>query len=187
MSIMGGHRVTPTFMWETFLRKHGFRTFEEIVEDVEERFGSDEAPRVDEGFARAIEGDRKRQVGVAGVNYLAEPSLLVLPEPLFLDAVEYGFREGLYPAQWDAPAREINELLERRGVFFRFSEVGSAEWVGDPGAYPEIIAPALAALQDSRLAGARNEFEAGLAHLRQGGAKDKRMRSRRAVRLSRAR
>jgi hypothetical protein len=171
---MARYRTSATVMWETLLIKQGYGTFSDIIEDVEERFGRDEAVRVGEDFDRAIEADRRRSVAVGGVNYLAEPSLLALPEPLFLDAVEHGFREGIrgYAGSRDVAAREINEILERRGVFFRFSSHGMAHWVGDQGVYVEVVAPALEALRDPRLAGAQNEFEAALRHLRQGGAKD---------------
>jgi hypothetical protein len=64
-------------------------------------------------------------------------------------------------------------LFEKRGINYRLDSYGRAEWHGDPSAYQNVVVPALAALADPRLGGARNEFETALGHLRKGTDKDK--------------
>ncbi len=71
-----------------------------------------------------------------------------------------------------APIGYLNELFAARRIDYRFDENGRARWHGDAGAYCEIIRPALDALDDDRLAGARQEFESALGHLRSGTPKD---------------
>jgi hypothetical protein len=71
-----------------------------------------------------------------------------------------------------AAVRFVNDLFAARGMAYRLDENGRAHWHGDEGAYIEVIRPALDALGDVRLAGARQEFEAALGQLRAGTPKD---------------
>lgn len=66
----------------------------------------------------------------------------------------------------------LNDLFATRRIGYRFDESGKAEWHGDEGVYRDVVRPALDALDDSRLAGCRQEFEAALGHLRSGTPKD---------------
>ncbi len=66
----------------------------------------------------------------------------------------------------------ISELFAKRGVPYHFVDYDLV-WAGDRGAHQIVVAPALQALADARLAGARNEFEAALAHLLAGTQKDR--------------
>ena len=164
--------VDATTLWGLLSRRQGYGRFEDVAEDIAERFSDEQAAEFREQMSRAIAADQRRMSAVAGVNYLAEPALLAIPEALFLDAVEYGFEPHHGYAGHDRATGEINALLEPRGIYFRFDRSGHAQWVGDPGTYETIVAPALAAFQDARLAGVQGEFEAALRHLRAGSAKE---------------
>jgi hypothetical protein len=108
-----------------------------------------------------------------------------VPAPLYLDYVElaiekYARDRALVQVEYVdviensriAPVGYLNELFATRRIDYRFDEKGRARWHGDEGTYAEIIRPALDALDDDRLAGCREEFEAALGHLRAGTAKD---------------
>jgi hypothetical protein len=161
--------VSPTSLWTALQRRQGYRHAEETREDIDERFSSAQAIEFEEAMKVAIEAVRRRRSKMPRVDYLAEPALLAVPEGLFLDAVELGLAViGPYPGG-NPHVREINALFERRGIYFRFNEWGHALWVGDPGTYAEVVAPALDVLGDARLAVARQEFEDALGALRRGG------------------
>jgi hypothetical protein len=171
-TILGEHGASPTLLWETLARRQGYGTYKDASEDIEERFDTVEAEAFDAAMNHAIEVNKRRNWSVTGVNYLAEPALLALPEALFLDAVEYGVRHiGSYPGR-SPHVDEINALFKRRGIYFELDVWQGASWVGDPGAYGATVEPALAALVDPRLNGVRAEFEVALRHLRHGTHKD---------------
>ena len=169
MSEMG---LSPTQLWELLGRRQGYGSYDDVVDDLEERFTVEQTQQFREEMARAAEADRRRMVSHPGVNHLAEPALLAVPEALFLDALEIGFEKHGSYAGGLPQAAEINQLFERRGIYFRIDSWGRVEWIGDPGAWETVTAPALAALEDERLGGARDEFEAARIHLRRGSSKD---------------
>jgi len=172
LSIVAGEGVSPTWMWQAFLRHWGYRMWQEIIDDIRERMGDEQAAEFQTPIAVALQKDKDRWYAAPGKDYLAEPALLALPEPMFLDAVEFGLKHiGPY-AGGNPLVKEINALFARRGIYLRFDDWGNASWVGDPGNYGMVIEPALAALGDARLQGARGEFEAALRHLRGGSHKD---------------
>ena len=88
-----------------------------------------------------------------------------------LDVLEQAVADaGSRFMEWPNPAiGEINRLFEHRGIWFRFSEMGTAEWHGDAGVYEDVVQPALNALSDPRLVSARQEYEDALRALRRGG------------------
>ena len=171
LAVMHELGFTPSNLFGLFARRHGYGSMNEVIEDLQERFSDEEAAHFQKEMKRVAAEERMAFV-VGGSNPYAEPALLALPEALFLDAVECGFEaHGGYGGGFPEAA-EINALFERRGVYFRLDRWGRFEWVGDPGAWKEVTEPALSALQDPRLAGARNEFEAARAHLRKGSSKN---------------
>jgi hypothetical protein len=66
----------------------------------------------------------------------------------------------------------VDELFAKRVVPYRY-EAYELVWAGDRGAHQVVIQPALQALADARLAGARSEFETALRHLLAGTQKDR--------------
>jgi hypothetical protein len=172
LAVMSELGFDPAKLFALLARRHGYGSLDEVIEDLKERFSEEEAAHFAKEMSRVAAEERLSGVVVTGHNPYAEPALLALPEALFLDAVEYGFEAHSGYGGGFPETIEINALLERRGIFFRVNRWGRFEWVGDPGAWKEVTEPALAALQDPRLAGARNEFEAARAHLRRGSSKD---------------
>lgn len=170
--MMADEGFTATALWGLLARRHGYGTWQEVAGDVDERFSEEDATRFRDEMGRAIEADERRGIAARGVNYLAQPALIAVPEALFLDAIEYGFEAHGGYGGGHPRTDEINQLFERRGIYFRFDRRGRAEWVGDPGVSAVVTQPALAALQDARLDGAAAEFQAARLHLRRGSNKD---------------
>lgn len=172
--------ITPTAIRRRLALLHGYGRPQDVVEDVLERWGKDEALECIESVEKDVGLSR-----FTGEEADDRPILRHVPAPLFLDALECGIellRENprthsdgvivyIDHQERDAVA-EINRLFEKRGIHYRFTEEGKAEWHGDAGGYEQLIAPALAALTDPRLAGCRSEFEAALDNLRKGTGKD---------------
>ena len=98
----------------------------------------------------------------AGANYDAEPALLAIPAPYFLTALEYAVRGRGSPGVSVQALNEINRHFETRGIWFRMTRAGLAEWHGDEAVYKAVVAPALDVLADPRLGAARREFEDAL-------------------------
>ena len=162
-------RIDPATLWHRTARREGYGNYPEIAEDIRARFGDDEALKfqvtMDNHFRQ-----KKHQAAFAGVDYDAEPALKVIPAPMFLDVLEDAVDHSdgyTYKA-----IAEINRLFAKRGIYYRFNSSGQAVWQGDPGAYIGVLKPALDALADPRLQGARSEFEAAMNHLRAGTVKD---------------
>jgi hypothetical protein len=147
-----------------------------VLDDVGERFGHEAMTSLGDAFV--AEANRKRAVPKGDRNRYALPGLLNVPAPLFLDALEVAVElaakqyrkisEDIYESFGPSAIQEINRLFQVRGINYRLTDAGKAEWHGDEAAYHQIVAPALAALADPRLAGAAQEFGDALAALRLG-------------------
>lgn len=166
-------------VWRELRRLHGWGTPRDVVEDVQERFSRASAERAAGLFEREMQV--RRVAPKNDPDRYAMPGLLGVPTPFFLDALELtvALAEKEYTQHFDGIVdsyssngppliAEINRIFEVRTIHFRFTERGTAEWHGDPGAYEQVVAPALAVLDDPRLALARTEFQDGLAGLRRG-------------------
>jgi len=162
--------LSPTVLWQRLLRREGLSGYQEIIDDFRHRFGDEAAEAFHEAMTEHARKDQHRMVAVAGVDYAAEPALRSIPAPLFLDILEDAADEVGFASSWQI-VQEANRLFERRGINYRLNG-DRAEWHGDPSVYQEVVAPALEALVDPRLGGARNEYEAALGHLRSGTDKD---------------
>jgi hypothetical protein len=66
----------------------------------------------------------------------------------------------------------VNGLFGKRAVPYRVTDDSRVEWHGDKALHELVLAPALEALADPRMAGARDEFEAALGHIRAGRLKE---------------
>ncbi len=175
MSILStlSYFASPTDLWETMMRREGWATWQEIGDDITARFGPEHETTFASAMERHFASERHRMVFAPGVNYDAQPALSAIPAPLFLDVIEDALARGSYWREIEEASAEINRLFEHRRVFYRVSgETRLVEWNGDRPAHEVVIRPALDALGDARLAGARAEFEAALAHLRKGTSKD---------------
>jgi hypothetical protein len=90
-------------------------------------------------------------------------------EPVGRVHAEPGTARGYEAAQ--EMCAHLDTLFAKRAVPYRFDDI-TISWAGDRGQHQLVVEPALQVLADSRLGGARNEFEAALGHLRVGTQKE---------------
>ena len=126
------------------------------------------------GSLRQRLNEAVRQEGLHSIG--ASQALLELPDPEFLTVLEH-VRLGFYDHLTAGMAEELFEAADRalrsHGVSYRrVPNVLRFEWMGDPVQHALTVRPALVALADARLDGARVEFEEALAKRRQGAPKD---------------
>jgi hypothetical protein len=172
LRVADGRGVSATGLWAELTRLHAWGTFSEVAEDIGERIGSLEAQRFEAAMTAHFEAKPEFSAFIVGHDEDAEPALLAVPAPFFLDIIEDWLIHSRYAHDRHEDVREINRLFETRGVWYRFDDEGRARWVGDEGTYEKTIRPALRVLSDPRLAACRSEFEAALGHLRSGTPKD---------------
>jgi hypothetical protein len=104
--------------------------------------------------------------------------LLELPETEFLTAIEHALQLTIAYDQADVGlviqvGRYIDRALSSHGTAYRLQTDDLLfKWIGDPKQHEIVIQPALLALGDPRLTGARAEFEEALQKRRSGAAKD---------------
>jgi len=99
----------------------------------------------------------------------ARTVLTYMPDGDYLTAVEIVLYADIRLRNVDPYLAAINGICKRRGVPYRLTRGGAFEWVGDPLTETEVLAPALSALDDPRLAGApQDEFTAARAAMREG-------------------
>jgi hypothetical protein len=99
---------------------------------------------------------------------LAKALLLAMPESDFMLAIEDTLAAS--PMARDADPR-ITRILEGRGIPYSFDREGGFQWTGDAVIDRELIAPALAAINQPPFSGAvRPEFEVARRELRHGTA-----------------
>jgi hypothetical protein len=170
--------IEPEDVRRRFFQKHGYGIINDVGHDVRDRWGEDALGL----FYRDLRADpRGKQRGHDEANAL---SPFHVPAPLYLDYLEEAIEMfGDIPVEDGfgiptvgvivEPVHYLNDLFAARRIAYRFDENGRAQWHGDEGTYSEVVRPALDALDDARLAGCREEFEAALGHLRAGTAKDR--------------
>jgi HEPN domain-containing protein len=168
-----------------------------IVADIEERYGlgaSSLALRivsraeadglVSDPYARAnLLTLRHRASGESGAlpplkvpdGYFAL-ALLEVPDAEFLTMLEHAAASGrdwISAGMAEQLFAYADQALRAHGApYRRVSNALRFEWVGDPAQHALTVQPALVALADARLAGARDEFEHALALRRRGGVKE---------------
>jgi hypothetical protein len=65
--------------------------------------------------------------------------------------------------------KRIGDILQNRGIPYRFNGINGFAWVGDTEVERELVEPAVAAINDSRFAGGvRDEFQQARRELRHG-------------------
>ncbi len=102
--------------------------------------------------------------------------LFELPDPEFLTVLEHalpGQPDGRDVVNVELFIRYAAGALRSYGAPYRRVDTERRfEWIGDPAQHGRTVQPALVALVDERLAGARDEFEEALRKRRKGGPKD---------------
>ena len=107
---------------------------------------------------------------IRNVKANARPQLLLLamPDPDFRVALECGLLltvrglDGMSLRMCDGVGEvcnHVNALFEKRGVPYRLDHELKLNFKGDAEMHAVVVVPALTALADPRLAGARSEFE----------------------------
>jgi hypothetical protein len=166
----------------------------DLLADVERRYKLESSLqtrvmlRMTGGLIGALTGRSAKPLDVytdAGAEFI----LLELPDPEFVtaiqNAVDLGFTKELIGGIENV--RSTNQIYARGEDFIshadqtfaahgapyrRIVDTWRFEWIGDPTQHELVIQPALQALDDSRLGGARAEFEEALHKRRLGAAKD---------------
>jgi hypothetical protein len=178
------HRqVTPSRVGDLLLKNLGYVDWTDAAVEIEQWYGRASSALVHQAIQSSPTGSYLSDLAVSD---RATRCLSVVPTDLFLTALEcvaddWRSATGTDPDFASRVARthvrllagEVNRVFGLRGVEFRMDEGGRIEWRGDEGAHALVVAPALAALEDVRLDGARGEFEASLAHLRVGTDKQR--------------
>jgi hypothetical protein len=189
------HGVEPIALGREFLEREGYGSFEDYLARVRELYGDDEVQRVRQRMTELAQRDQ-RTVGPSDprdpldrayrkkvmAQNLPGYALVAGPDAEFLNGIEYAMDilSNVYSEQGGMSAFQageevrgyIEELFAKRAVPYRYEDY-KLVWAGDRGAHQVVIQPALQALADARLAGARNEFEAALGHLLAGTQKDR--------------
>lgn len=187
--------VKPIPLGEEFLKREGYGGFGDYIARVRSLYGEDEADRVKDRMAELAQRDqatlgrpdpgdpldRAKRQRVMTEN-LSRYALIAGPDAEFLKGVDYAmdlindiFAEAgsMAPMYAGEEVRGyIGELFKKRAIPYQYEDC-KLVWAGDRGTHQIVVDPALQALADARLTGARSEFEAALGHLLAGTQKDR--------------
>lgn len=150
----------------SFFEREAYGDWEDYSAAVVEVWGDRHAAAIQAAMRSEFAEHRIHAPGVI------EPTafLLSIPEPDFLTAVEAGVTAVTNPLVSGGLPQRLNDLCVQRGLPYRVEGVGPWTrfiWTGDAVVSEQVIAPALSALDDPRLAlGPRVEFDAARAELR---------------------
>lgn len=180
-------------IWGRFAQRQGYGIVEDYLRGLDARFGTGAAvatrARMDDYWtmlcaevasAQQASPDALHRVRLSKAHQLA---LHAMPDSDFAVALEAASQlavEGMAISDMGMPGwdyigtvlEHVNDVLERRGVPYRMDRDLNCESVGDQAVHELAIEPALGALVDPRLAGARAEFEDAVAKLRRAGPRD---------------
>lgn len=170
--------VPPHVVLSGLLRASAVSGIQDYLQAIAELWGSDISNEVSAAMeefvaARVNHGrlDWERAAPDAWRAHSPAGLLLVMPEPDFLTAVELAVSAAPDPRhRAGVLAGVINQVCDRRGVHYRLAGLPPRfEWTSDPETLRAVIAPALEALADARLAaGAGVEYASARAELRVG-------------------
>jgi hypothetical protein len=187
-------QASSDVVWWLFAQHEGCGTIDDYIAALSDRFGpgAGEAieARMEERWRVMMAQSPDAAMSPPDVQHRVKSGrvrthlvLLAMPDPDFRVALEYALAEAA--ADLDARASAVspfdsvgmvmeyvNSLFEKRGVPYRLDRDVKLHFQGDSTVRELVIAPALAALSDPRLAGARSEFEDALTKLGAGRPKD---------------
>jgi hypothetical protein len=150
-----------------FLRD-AYADLEDYVNAVKQVWGEEMA--TDMGYAVTVRANEMSTVPSFGDAYrkeeeIANALLLHMPEPDFRLAVKLAVQRQELAAD---PVERINEICRRRGVPWEFTAAEGFTWVGNAEVEEFAMRPALSAVDDSRLTGAKDHFDAARSELAEG-------------------
>ena len=96
---------------------------------------------------------------------IANALLLHMPEPDFRLAVHKATQERDLAVN---PVDRINRICQRRGIPWEFTAADGFAWVGDAEVEELAMRPALSAIEDARLTGAKHHFGVARSELALG-------------------
>jgi hypothetical protein len=167
-------------IWRKYLQQVGYAGLDDLERAVYDTHGFDVLERFTRAvnFQAATEAAESSWTGLSGgipPSASGPEALLHMPDRDFLTAVEQGLIERwrINDETVGAVAYQINDLFERKGIPWGMNSALKFEWRGDPTTHEQVVVPALKALEDLRLGGTRDEFEAALRHLRARGMKER--------------
>jgi hypothetical protein len=185
--------VTPTEIWGQFAQRGGYGMVEDYLRGCDARFGRGAADacraRMDEYWRQlaastpAAQGASVAAMEKVRLSHAHRHVLLAMADADFVQVLEAASELAVQRMAYDdigmpgynyadVVLHYVNGVLERRGVPYRLDPDLVCRFDGDKAVHELVIAPALAALADPRLAGARGEFEDALAKLRRAQPKD---------------
>lgn len=159
----------------------------DLLGDVEERYAL--APQ---SLLTSVGARREQRERLSGPSSRlqhqeldAECVLFALPDTEFLSVLEHYAPDKLFdedvpfdidiPDEWTQSMEllsDANAVLRAHGCDYRLGDWPHFEWIGDPKQHELTVQPALRALADPRLTGARAEFDEALRKRRDGAPKD---------------
>lgn len=98
-------------------------------------------------------------------NLAANAVLLQMPEPDFRVAVFDAFIQHQLA---ETPVERINKICKQRGIPWEFISTEGFTWTGDAEVERAALRPALSAVEDPRLLGVKNHFDAARSELATG-------------------
>jgi hypothetical protein len=150
------------------LFRDNYPDYGDYVNAIREVWGADVGDDV--GYALTVTTDEQSTIPSYGDAHrrgevMANTLLLHMPEPDFRLAVKIAAQEQRPAAN---PVDRINTICKRRGIPWEFTAVDGFAWVGDAEVEELVLRPALSAIQDPRLTGAKDHFDAARNELAEG-------------------
>jgi hypothetical protein len=150
------------------LLQDSYASVEDYLAAVGAVWGEDAA--TDVGYAVAVRANEMSTVPSMGDPYRKEEAvanalLLHCPEPDYRVAVWKAVQERDLAVN---PVDRINTICRRRGIPWEFTAAEGFAWVGDAEVEELAMRPALSAIEDARLTGAKHHFEVARSELAAG-------------------
>lgn len=185
--------VTPREIWGEFAQRGGYGVVEDYVRGCDRRFGPGASDacraRMDEHWQQlvastpAAQGASPATMEKVRLSHAHQHLLHAMADVDFVHVVEAASELAVHRMAYDnigmsdcnpteVVLRYVNGVLKRRGVPYQLDHDLVCRFNGDQAVHELVIAPAVAALADTRLAGARGEFEDALVKLRRAQPKD---------------
>ena len=138
------------------LFRDNYPDYADYVDTIREVWGDDVGDDV--GYALTVTVNEQSTIPSYGEVHrreevIANALLLHMPEPYFRLAVKIAVQERKIATN---PVDRINTICKRRSIPWEFTAADGFAWVGDAEVEELTLRPALSAIQDPRLSGAKD-------------------------------